>query len=339
MTHPTPHPWNGLPGSPPRLEEVRRRIAPYLRPTPLIPSRMLTEQLGIPVLLKVEAVQETGSFKVRGAAAFLTALAPGEAERGVVACSSGNHGRAVAHLSARMGIRATVVVPRWVDPVKLEGMTAAGAEVVAGGESYDEAEARALGLAHERGAVFVPPFDHPEILAGQGTVALEILEQLPEVRQVAAPLSGGGLVGGMGLAFRERGPTPRLLAVSAARARVMRASVQAGHPVTLPEEPTLAGALAGGIGSPNRWTLPLVQRVVDRHLEVSEEEIAGAMRFLHGEGIVAEGGGAVAVAAALGGHLPADAGPLVLVVSGGNVAPDTLARVLRGHTPPPTGAG
>lgn len=329
-TSPSLDPWSGLPGDPPDLVEVRRRIAPFIRTTPLVPSPELARRLAVATFLKLETLQETGSFKVRGAAAFLTALGPGEGQRGVVACSSGNHGRAVAHVAGLLGIPATVVVPDWVDPVKLEGIRAAGARVVSGGASYDEAEARALELARKGGAVFVPPFDHPQVLAGQGTMALEILDELPAVGQVVVPLSGGGLASGIGLALRERAPGVEAYAISARAARVMRASLEAGHPVSLPEEPTLAGALAGGIGLDNRWTLPLVDRVVDHHLEVGEEEIAAAMRFLHTEGITAEGGGAVGVAAALAGAVPPCGGPVVVVVSGGNVAPEVLERVLGG---------
>lgn len=325
-----PHPWSGLPDPPPDLAEVRRRVAPFIRATPLVPSPALTQRLAVPVFLKLETLQETGSFKVRGAAAFLTALGPEEGRRGVVACSSGNHGRAVAHVAGLLGIPAAIVVPDWVDPVKLAGIRAAGAQVVSGGASYDEAEARALELALEGGAVLVPPFDHPQVLAGQGTVALEILDDLPAVGRVVVPLSGGGLVAGMGLALRERAPGVEVTAVSARAARVMLASLEAGHPVSLPEEPTLAGALAGGIGLDNRWTLPLVGRVVHHHVEVGEEEITAAMRFLHREGITAEGGGAVGVAAALAGTLPGRGGPVVVVVSGGNVAPEVLERVLGG---------
>jgi threonine dehydratase len=330
MSSPPSHPWTGLPGPPPDLAEVRRRIAPFIRATPLVECAELAERTGVPVFLKLETHQETGSFKLRGAAAFLTALAPDEALRGVVACSSGNHGRAVAHMAARLGIPAVIVLPDWVDPVKVAGIRAAGAELVSGGPSYDDAEARALELAVERGALFVPPFDDPVILAGQGTVALEILDAIPGVQRVVAPLSGGGLVAGIGLALRDRAPRVEVCAVSARAARVMLASLAAGRPVALPEEPTLAGALAGGIGMENRWTLPLVDRVVDHHVEVSEAEIAAAMRFLHGQGITAEGGGAVGVAAVLAGRLAAGPGPMVVVVSGGNVAPDVLEEVLQG---------
>lgn len=341
-----PAPWAGLPGVPPVLHEVRERIRPHLRETPLVRCPAL-DLPGSPVWIKDETRQETGSFKLRGAAAMLTSLPLEEAERGVVTCSSGNHGRAVAWMASRLGLPATIFVPDWVDPVKLAAIRDAGAEAVLAGTSYDEAEAAAAAFAHDRGRVLVPPFDHPAVIAGQGSVGLEVLDRLPGLARVVVPLSGGGLVAGIGLALRQRGSSAELVAVSARRARVMRASLEAGRPVELPEEPTLAGALAGGIGRENQWTLPLVERLVDRHLEVEEEEIALAMAFLSREaGIDAEGGGAVGVAALLsarsgeshprqgpgqGGPHPgwrATEGPTVVIVSGGNVDPSVLARIL-----------
>lgn len=324
----TPDRWSGLPGELPDLEEVRRRITPFVRPTLLQPAPHLEVPGAGQVWIKDETRQATGSFKVRGAASFLTALSDRERALGVVTCSSGNHGRAVAFVAARLGIRATVFVPQWVDPVKLEAIRGAGADTRIAGSSYDEAEAAALLYARNEGAVLVPPFDDPEVIAGQGSVGLEILEQLPDLARVVVPLSGGGLVAGIGLALSLKGSRAQLVAVSARRARVMRASLEAGFPVELPEQPTLAGALAGGIGMGNRWTLPLVHRLADHHLEVDEEEIAGAMAHLdRHEAIEAEGGGAVGVAAVLSGRLAPLPGNTVVVVSGGNVDPAVLGRI------------
>jgi len=323
-----PDSWSGLPGELPDLDEVRRRITPFVLQTPLVRSPRRERPGAGPVWLKDETRQATGSFKVRGAASFLTSLNADQRARGVVTCSSGNHGRALAFVASRLGIRATVCVPDWADPVKLEGIRRAGADARLSGGSYDEAEAAAELHARTEGAVLAPPFDHPEVIAGQGSVGMEILEQLPDLGRVVVPLSGGGLVAGIGLALRLQGSRAEVVAVSALRARVMRASLEAGFPVELPEEPTLAGALAGGIGRENRWTLPLVHRLVDRHVEVDEEEIAEAMANLdRHEGIQAEGGGAVAVAALLSGRLDTHSGSTVVVVSGGNVDPSVLARI------------
>lgn len=321
----------------PVLHEVRERIRTHVRETPLVRCPLLDLRES-PVWIKDETQQQTGSFKIRGAAAMLTALTPEEAERGVVTCSSGNHGRAVAWMASRLGIRATIFIPDWVDPVKLAAIRDTGADTVLAGSSYDDAEDAASAYAVTTRRVLVPPFDHPDVIAGQGSVGLEVLDQLPNVARVVVPLSGGGLVAGIGLALRERRSGAELWAVSAHNARVMRASLEAGRPVELPEEPTLAGALAGGIGRENRWTLSLVERLVDRHLEVDEERIAGAMAFLSRKAdIRSEGGGAVGVAALLGrraaqgseGSAPTTVnGPTVVIVSGGNVDPSVLAGVL-----------
>jgi threonine dehydratase len=334
-------------------------------PTPLVRAPDLDAHAGRPVWLKLESLQTTGSFKVRGAAACLHALSPDARGRGVVTCSSGNHGRAVAFVAERLGVPARVFVPSWVDPVKLEAIRGHGARTELAGDTYDEAEARALACAREHGLTFVHPFDDAAVAAGQGTIALEILDALPDVGEVLVPLSGGGLAGGIGYALAARASGVTVTAVSATRARVMVASLEAGGPVTLPEEETLATALSGGIGSDNALTLALVRRYVHRHLLVDENAIAHAIRHAFGRGLVVEGGGAVALAALLAGSVydppaiplpipehgeraahgaaatrltpetrstPArvvdEPTPLVLVVSGGNLDLRVLARLV-----------
>jgi threonine dehydratase len=262
----------------------------------------------------------------------MAALSEGERSAGVVTCSSGNHGRAVAWAAERLGVPAVVCVPGWVDPVKLEAIRSHGAEARLVGESYDEAEGEAERLARETGRVLVHPFDDPLVVAGQGSVALEILEALPEVAELLVPLSGGGLVAGMACALEAMASNGHLIAVSARSARVMRASLEAGRPVELPEEPTLASALAGGIGLENQVTFSLVRDLVRHHDEVSEEEIARAMGYGFTDlGLVLEGGGATALATLLAGRAPEGEGPLVVVLSGGNVDPAVLARILGGE--------
>jgi threonine dehydratase len=309
--------------------------------TPLIEAPILSERVGLSVLLKLENLQATGSFKVRGAASRLAVLSKAERQKGVVACSSGNHGRAVAWVASRMGVPATICVPDWVDPVKLEAIRRAGAEAVLAGPTYDAAEAHAQALAAETRRTFVSAFDDPWVIAGQGTLGLEILRATRKKPPTAvlAPLSGGGLLGGIGAAVRaEAGAeAPAVVGVSAERAAVMLASLVAGRPVQLPEETTLASALSGGIGLDNRHTFPLVRDLDLEHVVVTEDEIATAMTFccndLH---IVVEGGGAVGIAAILTERWrPPDGadGPVVVVVSGGNVSPEVLARVLAGRGP------
>lgn len=280
--------------------------------------------------LKLESLQATGSFKLRGAANKILSLAPEERARGVATCSSGNHGLAVASVASLLGIPATLCVPRWTDPVKLGSMGELGAEVLPCADTYDEAEAFCAELVEERGLTFIPPFDDPEVMAGQGTVALEILEDLPELGSVVVPLSGGGLVGGIALAAKAARPGVRVIAAYAERAAVMVASLEAGRPVSLPEEETLANALAGGIGLDNRHTLAAVRDGVDGFVGVGEEEIARAMAFAFSEHrLVVEGGGAVGIAALLDRRLSDLPGPVAVVVSGGNVGLDRLARIVR----------
>ncbi len=315
------------------LEEAWRAVAGALRPTPLVWAPELSEDLGRPVLLKLENLQETGSFKVRGALARLALLDAAERERGVVACSSGNHGRAVAWAAERAGVEAVICVPGWVDPVKRDAIERHGAKARLIGDSYDEAEAEAARMARESGRVLIHPFDDSAVVAGQGTVALEILADRPEVEEVWVALSGGGLAAGIACALEAAGSSAEVVAVTAERARVMRASLEAGRPVELPEEPTLASALAGGIGLGNRVTFALVRDTVRRHREVSEASIGRAVRYAWRElRLVVEGGGATALAGLLDARearppLSGD-GPLVVVLSGGNVDLAVLARVL-----------
>lgn len=315
------------------LDGALHAVRSLVPPSPLLEVPELSEAFGAPVHLKLENLQVTGSFKVRGAAARILALDEAERRRGVVTCSSGNHGRAVAWVAGKLGVPAVVCVPEWVDAVKLDAIRASGAEAVVGGASYDEAAARAARVEAERGLVFVHPFDDPWVAAGQGTVALEILEHLPDVGTVVIPLSGGGLAGGMAVALGERGRDVRVVAATAERAGVMLASLEAGRPLELPEEETLASALSGGIDLDNRVTFGLVRDHVHRHVVVGEEAIADAMAWaLRERKLVVEGGGAVGLAAVREGLVEReDARPMVVVVSGGNVAFDVLAGVLAGR--------
>ncbi len=318
----------------PTSSGVRELVDRHARVTPLLPAPALSECLGREVLLKAECLQVTGSFKVRGAAARLEGLSTGERTRGIVACSSGNHGRAVSYVAGRAGIPARVFVPEWVDPVKLEGIRSGGAEAVLCGDTFDASEAAAVKAAGEAGSIYVSAYDDPWVIAGQGTIGLEIAEQLDgrPVSAVLTPLSGGGLIAGVAGGLAEVGLSPAIVGVSAQRASVMLASVRAGRPVELPEEDTLANALAGGIGLDNRYSFALVRDRVDQHATVTEAQIADAMRIaiahLH---IVVEGGGAVALAAALAGTWqpsPEEDGVVVILLSGGNVSTETLVDVL-----------
>jgi threonine dehydratase len=304
------------------LYRARRAIAPHVRRTPLIASPALSRLADREVFLKLENQQPTGAFKVRGAASKLTGLTSAERGRGVVAVSTGNHGRAVAHVGRALGIRVTVCLSERVPAVKREPIEALGAEVRIAGASQDEAMIAGAELA-AAGMVLVPPFDDPAVIAGQGTIGLEIVEDLPELGAVLVPLSGGGLLAGIAVAVKGIDPAIRTIGASAERVAVMRASIAAGAPVTMDEEPSLADSLGGGLGEPNRYTFRLVRDLVDDHAVVSEEQIAEAMRFcFRYHGLVLEGAGAVGVAALLAGELELPPGPVAIVISGSNVDPD-----------------
>jgi threonine dehydratase len=288
----------------------------------VIRSPRLSRQLSTDVWLKLECLQPPGSFKVRGAASKMLALTQSERDRGVIACSGGNHGAAVAYVAERLGVAATICLPETVDPVKLRAIRDSGAEAVVEGPTYDEAAEVAERLQRERGLSYVHPFDDPDVIAGQGTIGLELLDQVPGLAAVVGGLSGGGLMGGLGIALKGRRPAVRVIGSSAANAAAMVASLQAGHPVDIPYQDTLAEVLAGGIGLDNQWSFTAVRDFVDEHVLVSEAELAAAMVFaLSVHRVVAEGGGSAALAAALAGKLPPLDGPLAIVVSGGNVSP------------------
>lgn len=309
-------------------------MRPLAWPTPAVPlngadaDRVAGASPGS-VFLKLESLQRTGSFKMRGAANRLAKLSPEERARGVVAASSGNHARAVAEASRLLGVQATVCVPNWVDPLKLRAIRAARARVVLAGPTYDDAEARAVALADDEGLAPVHPFDDLDVIEGQGTVGVELLDQLAGLEEVVVPLSGGGLVAGVGLAVKERGV--RVVAVSAERASVMHRSLLEGRPVQMAEEKTIASALSGGIGMENRYSFEIVREVVDEHVVVSEDAVRTAVaRTFRERRLVVEGGGAVGLAALWSGHEPR--GRAAVVVSGGNLAPALLTELVGSGT-------
>ena len=310
-------------GSHPSLADVeaaRRRIEGMARTTPLVESPSLSKLLTVPVALKAECLQETGSFKVRGAANALLSLSEEARRAGVVAVSSGNHGRAVAHVARILGIPATVYVSGRVPPAKVGAIEALGAKVVVAGPDQEAAEAAAREAVASTGASLIHPFDDPAVIAGQGTVFLEVFEEAPVCSDLVVPLSGGGLISGMAVAAKALSPGIGVVGVSQEAGAAMHQSLRAGRVVDVVEEDTLADALAGGLGPDNRFTFELCRLLVDDSLLVSEEEIGAAMAFLYREhGWRVEGGGAVGVAALLAGEV-APGGPTVVVVSGGNVS-------------------
>jgi threonine dehydratase len=317
---------------PPTLAEMyraRAAIAPWVRRTPLVRSDALSRALGRSVHLKLETLQETGSFKLRGATNRMLELSAAERERGVVAVSTGNHARAVAHAAARLNVPAAVFMSTLVPQHKVEAVRALGAEVRIVGEGQDAAESDAKRLAKEQGRVFVSPFEDPLVIAGQGTIGLELLEDVPDLDSVLVPLSGGGLIGGIALALKCADPAIRVIGVSMERGAAMYESLRAGRPVDVVEEPSLADSLGGGIGLDNQYTFALVRDLVDEVLLVSEDEIAAAMAhcYWHEQQIV-EGGGAVGVAALLAGKAGSLGERIVAVLSGRNVDMRRFTEIL-----------
>lgn len=307
---------------------ARERVAEVAWRTPLLLSSELSERAQSSVWLKLECLQATGSFKIRGAANRMLSLSEEERSRGVVTVSTGNHGRAVSYVAQQLGIRAVICVSEHVPRNKLEAMRQLGAEVVVHGASYDEAMEQSFGLQKEQGLTMIEPFDDPLVIAGQGTVGLELLEQAPEIDTAVIPLSGGGLFSGVALALKAADPAIRLIGVSMERGPAMVESLRAGRVVDIVEEPTLADALAGGIGTDNQYTYEMVRRTIDDAVLVSEQEIAAAMAFaFRQERLAVEGGGAVGVAALLASKLAGLGQHVVIIISGGNVDPSLLLQL------------
>jgi threonine dehydratase len=311
----------------PTLRDIylaRQQIYPLARQTPLIHSPALSEVLSAEgdtaVYLKLETVQEIGAFKIRGAANKILSLAPDQKERGVVTVSTGNHGRAVACVAQQIGIRAVVCISEQVPANKVAAIEQLGAEVVIYGQSQDDAGERAEQFVAEEGLAMIHPFDDPHIIAGQGTIGLELLQERPSLTSVLVPLSGGGLIAGIGLALKAADPALRVVGVSMEQGPVMYHSLQAGHPVQMDELPTLADSLQGGIGLDNRYTYRMVKQFVDEIILVSEAEIAAAMAFAFRQHhLVLEGGAAVGIAALMSGKAGKLGAETAVVLSGGNV--------------------
>ncbi len=319
----------------PILEDVflaRKRIDPIIYRTPLVPSPRLAEPLGANVFLKLESLQVTGSFKIRGATNKLSVLSDNERQRGVITVSSGNHGRAVAYVAKEFGVRAVICVSEAVPDNKIQAIRELGAEIVVAGETYDEANEFALQLKDERRLTMVHPFDDADIIAGQGTIGLELMDDLPEIDTVIVPLSGGGLLSGVALALKSIKPSIHTVGVTMDQGAAMVESLKAGHIVEVQEQPTLADALAGGLGEQNLYTFNLIQKYVDETVLVSESEIASAMVFaLDKHHLVVEGGGAVGIAALMHKKVKKVGENTVIVISGSGVDLAVLLRVAQGR--------
>ncbi|GAB4358846.1 MAG: hydroxyectoine utilization dehydratase EutB [Oricola sp.] len=312
------------------IEAARRAIAGTIRRTPVNPSPVLGEKAGVPVHLKLEHLQVTGSFKLRGATNAVLSLGDGEKARGVVGVSTGNHGRGLAYAARAAGVRCVICMSRLVPQAKIDGIRAQGAEVRIVGNSQDEAQQEVDRLV-AGGMTMIPPFDDRRVIAGQGTLALELLEQVPGAATLLVPLSGGGLISGVAAAAKALRPGIRVIGISMERGAAMHECLEAGRPVHVEELPTLADSLGGGIGLDNRLTFAMTRDLVDDVVLVSEAEIAAGIRHVYWEERqVVEGAGAVGVAALLAGRIES-AGPVVAVLSGGNIDMRQHYRVISGE--------
>jgi threonine dehydratase len=318
--------------SPADILAARRRIAGIAAVTPLEHSRPLSARTGAEVFLKLECAQITGSFKLRGASNALLAAAE---RTPAIACSAGNHALGMAHAAAIGGVELTLVLPENASPAKVAALRRYPARLILHGAGYDDAEREALRLARVGGLRFISPYNHPDVIAGQGTLGAEMLEQLPDAEVLLVGVGGGGLISGVGLWAKAVSPAIRLIGIQAENSGAMLASLQAGRIVEAPDLPTLADGLAGNL-EPGSITFPLVQRLVDRIFTVSEAQIASAMRWLLDEHhLVVEGSAAVGVAALLDGLIPDIAGRrVVALLCGRNVSSETLLRAVGRATPP-----
>ncbi|MFF4112463.1 threonine ammonia-lyase [Streptomyces sp. NPDC001714] len=312
------------------LDDVRgaqKMLTGVARTTAMEGSRHLSRLVGSPVHLKCENLQRTGSFKLRGAYVRIAGLLPEERAAGVVAASAGNHAQGVALASSLLGVHSTVFMPHGAPLPKISATEEYGAEVRLHGQVVDETLAAAQEYAAETGAVFIHPFDHPDIIAGQGTVGLEILDQCPEVGTIVVGIGGGGLAAGIAVAVKAVRPDVRIVGVQAAGAAAYPPSLAAGHPVTVANPATMADGIK--VGRPGDVPFALVEELVDEVRTVSEDQLSAALLLcLERAKMVVEPAGASPVAALLGDP-GAFAGPVVAVLSGGNVDPVLLQRVLR----------
>ncbi|MEU4601101.1 threonine ammonia-lyase [Nocardia sp. GTS18] len=310
-----------------QVEAAARVVGAVVRRTPVVGSRVLSERAGVPVWLKCENLQRTGSFKPRGAYNRIANLSPAERARGVVAASAGNHAQGVAWSAAELGITSTVFMPIGASLPKLVATRAYGAEVHQVGETIDESLVAAKEFAERTGATLIHPFDHPDIVAGQASVALEILEQVPDVRTVVVPTGGGGLLAGVAIAMNQLAPQVGVIGVQAAEAAAWPDSLRAGTPIRASRMSTMADGIA--VGMPGAVPFDHVSKLVSRIVTVDEESLSKALLLcLERAKLIVEPAGAAGVAALLGPELRDLPGPIVVILSGGNIDPLLLTRVI-----------
>jgi threonine dehydratase len=309
------------------INEACDRLRKRVRRTELIYSHYYSEKLGIPLLFKCENLQRTGSFKIRGALNFMTAQPREALQHGVITASAGNHAQGVAFSADLLGVKATIFMPEITPPQKVHATRDYGADVILAGRNFDEACDAAIAAQRSSGALFVHPFNDELVMAGQGTIALEILEEMPDVHNLVIPVGGGGLIAGMAAAVRERSPHVRIIGVESRAACSMSASFAAGIPTEMPVSVTLADGIA--VKLPGSRTVPFICRYVDEIVQVEEEDIALAIvSLLEKTKMLVEGAGAVTLAAVLNQRIPGLTGKTVCLLSGGNIDVKTISQVV-----------
>ncbi|MCH3915341.1 MAG: threonine ammonia-lyase [Acidaminococcaceae bacterium] len=309
------------------IEEARETLQGVAKKTPLIESPVLGSKVGGEVFFKYENLQKTGSFKIRGAVNKIAHLTPEEAKRGVIAASAGNHAQGVALGATAKGIKATIVMPATTPLAKVSATKGYGGNVILEGAAFDEAYAKALKVQKETNAVFVHPFDDEYVIAGQGTIALEILEDLPDVDMVVVPVGGGGMISGIASGLKLSNPKIKVVGVESAAVPSMKESIDAGKIVTVPAGVTAAEGI--NVRTPGNITFEMVKKYVDEIVTVTEDEIAEAMLYLIEKGKnLAEGAGATPLAAVLAGKIDCKGKKVVLMVSGGNADITFINRII-----------
>lgn len=312
------------------IYEARNAISGLTLRTPLVRSS-LTVADSSPVWMKMESLQPTGAFKLRGAVNAVARLDKYGRARGVVCCSTGNHGSALAYAARELNINATICHSDLVPDIKVRAIEELGARVIRIGKSQDDAQREVDRLVIEEGVIDIPPFDHPDIIAGQGTIGLELIEERLELETILVPLSGGGLIAGIALAAKTLKPTIKIVGISMEQGAAMAASLKAGKPVEVMETPSLADSLGGGIGLNNSYTFQLCRDLVDEVILLTEEEIYRGMQSLFfDDRLVAEGASAVGHAALIAGRLRLD-GPAAMIITSRNVDMAQFADVAAGN--------
>lgn len=314
------------------IYKAANQIYRIARKTPLYKSVDLTQELNTEIYYKLEFLQDTGSFKVRGASNFSLNLSDEKLAKGLVTYSTGNHGRAVSHVATALGTDAKVCLSKNVPENKKEGIRKSGGKVIVYGESQDEAKIKAEELNKSEGRSIVPPFDDPHIISGQGSIGLELMQEISNLDSVLVPLSGGGLISGIALAVKSINPECKVYGISMDRGAAMYESIKAGEKVEVYEVDTLADSLQGGILLDNQYTYKMVKNYVDEIILVTEDEIKEAVSYIfYHDHFVVEGASAVGTAALLSGKINSYDEKLAVILTGTNISNDEFLSVIKNN--------